>query len=280
VVEDDPVAADDLRALLESRGDSVRLAATVEEALAALAEETFCYVVLDQQLPTRAGEPPLVGGGERVLRAARLKDDRRVGAFHTTPIVILTSYSGHEDFVSKMYDLGASAFMSKPLRGNFERMLDKVRVVLERAKRGEHAACAGLAIETEPVEQAPEGGLAARLGAKTFGEIGIRVVDGHTVRVSHQKKAVRATYIDLGLATKTRNPIREWELLLDLCAGHGSFRWKKYGTYNNARQRVFVLSAKLKAAFGLEDSPFHRFDNTHGWRSRFFASSEVGGDEE
>ena len=288
VVEDDPKTADDLRVLLESRGDSVRIARTVQDALAALAEESFCYLVVDQQLPSRPGEAPMLGGGERVLRAAREKDERRQGAFHTTPILVLTSYSGHEDFVSKMYDLGASGFMSKPLRGHFERLLDKVRVALERAKRGSHADCAahgpppadGGADEGEVIALPRAGGIAAQLGATTFPELALRVTDGHTIRVTHHRKRIHATYIDLGLATKTRAPTREWALLLDVCAGHGAFRWKTYGTINTAKQRVFVLRGKLKAAFGLADEPFHKFRVVDGWRATFFASSEVAGDDE
>ena len=285
VVEDEPQTAEDVRVLLESRGDRPRVATTVEEALAALAEERFCYVVCDQQLPTRAGEAPVIGGGERVLRAIRKGDDRRLGSFHVLPVVVLTSYSGHEDFVSKMYDLGASAFMSKPLKGNFERLLDKVTVGLERAKRGAHEECAPVARAEdagggEALPRVEPGRIAAQLGATSFANIGIRAIDGHTVRITHQRRRVTATYIDLGLVVKkNRAPNRQWEVLLDVCEGHGSFRWKKYGDINNARQRVFQLRKALKEAFGLDEDPFHEFGVVHGWRARFFASSEDGDEQ-
>jgi hypothetical protein len=88
------------------------------------------------------------------------------------------------------------------------------------------------------------------------------------------------TYIDFGLGSKTRTPMREWGLLLEICAGHGTFRWKRYGTINNAKQRVFVLRRKLKEAFGLADDPFHKFRVADGWKARFFASSEIGPEDE
>jgi hypothetical protein len=127
----------------------------------------------------------------------------------------------------------------------------------------------------EEAGAARQGGIAAQLGAGHFGEIGVKVIDGHTVRITCRRRRLHATYIDLGLATKTRNPSREWDVLLDVCAGHGRFRWKKYGSMTNAKQRVSVLQAKMRAAFGLEDNPFHKFRVVDGWRAKFFASSEV-----
>jgi hypothetical protein len=127
----------------------------------------------------------------------------------------------------------------------------------------------------EEIAVTKPGGIAAQLGATSFADLGMKAIDGHTVRITHSRKRLHATYIDLGLATKTRNPSAEWGLLLDVCAGHGKFRWKKYGSMTNAKQRVSVLQAKLRAAFGLDDNPFHKFRAVDGWRARFFASSEV-----
>ena len=120
------------------------------------------------------------------------------------------------------------------------------------------------------------GGIAARIGATTFAQIMMRAVDGHTLVISCGGKRLRATYIDLGLATSTRNPSREWGLLLKVCEGRGQFRWKEYGNMTNAKQRVSVLQKRLRAAFGLEDNPFHKYRVVDGWRARFFASSEGG----
>jgi hypothetical protein len=120
-----------------------------------------------------------------------------------------------------------------------------------------------------------EGGIAAQLGAARFADIGIKFIDGHTVRITHARRYVHASYIDLGLATSTRNPSREWGLLAAVCAGRGQFRWKNYGNMTNAKQRVSVLQAKLRAAFGLDDNPFHKFRVVDGWRAKFFARSDI-----
>jgi CheY-like chemotaxis protein len=306
VVEDDPEARKDIGELLASRGDDVRFAETVNEALAAIEEEEFCYFVIDQQLPTRPGDKPLVGGGERVLGECRKKDERRDGrGRHVTPIVVCTGYSEHHEFVSRMYDAGADAFFAKPV---VERaFLDKVRGTLEKVGRETHEKCAGLSAqavptvgavpvaptltstaaermtedgdEADPIVAAQCGGIAAQLAASQFADVRIKVIDGHTVLIAHKRKRLRATYIDLGLATKTRVPMKEWGLLLDVCAGHGKFRWKNYGGMVNAKQRVSVLQAKLREAFGLEDNPFHKFRVMDGWRAKFFATSEIGEEE-
>ncbi len=139
-------------------------------------------------------------------------------------------------------------------------------------------AVAGNADDDAHVGSAKRGGIAAQLGAKRFEDVGIRVIDGLTVRITHQRKYVNASHIDLGLATKkTRNPTSEWKLLLDVCAGHGGFRWKSYGSKENAKQRVSVLQRRLREAFGLADNPFKKFTVVEGWRARFFARSDIAG---
>ena len=130
--------------------------------------------------------------------------------------------------------------------------------------------------EADVAGDAPaEGGIAAKLGAKQFSEIAIKVIDGHTVRITAHGKRVHATFIDLGFATKTRNPRAEWKMFLDLCAGHGTFRWKKYGEFKAVKVAVSRLQKRLRESFGLAENPFHDWHNVSGWRAKFFASSEI-----
>jgi hypothetical protein len=118
-------------------------------------------------------------------------------------------------------------------------------------------------------------GIAALVGATAWNQIRITVVDGHTVRISCGRTTVRRTYRDLGLhAENSREPTKKWTLLLAICAEHGTFRWKDFGSFHAVSQATSVLRGKLKEAFGLEEDPFHAFAN--GWRAKFFASAEVG----
>jgi hypothetical protein len=134
--------------------------------------------------------------------------------------------------------------------------------------------------DAEPPERrlppAPRG-LAAELGATSWLDLSVTVVDGHTVRIGHGKTAIRRTYRDLGFhAENTREPTQKWTLLLAICAGHGTFRWKDFGSFRAVSQAMSVLGKKLCDAFALEESPFSRGSVARGWRAKFFASSEVG----
>jgi hypothetical protein len=63
--------------------------------------------------------------------------------------------------------------------------------------------------------------------------------------------------------------------VLAICAGHGTFRWKRFGTYKTAKNGVSIVRKLLKAAFGLDEDPFHEFTVAEGWRAKFFASSQI-----
>ncbi len=94
-------------------------------------------------------------------------------------------------------------------------------------------------------------------------------VDGHTVSVRSGGMHKRLTYIDLGMASeKNREPTRAWELLMALCEGGGTLRWR--GDAVTVKRQVSTLRAHLKDAFGLEGDPFAPYAKG-GWRSQFAA---------
>ncbi len=135
---------------------------------------------------------------------------------------------------------------------------------------------AGSAAAERPAP-AREPSLAALLGATSWEEIRITVVDGFTVRIGCRRRAVLRTYQDLGLyGGHTRGPTRKWELLVAICEGHGTFAWRDFGTFHAASQAVSVLRRQLRDAFGIAGDPFFGWDG--GWKARFFGSSEMGGE--
>ena len=167
IVEDDPTEAAIVVASVRSRGDTPYLVGTVEEALLALDARQYCYCIVDQQLPTDASDrTPMLGGGECVMGAIREKDGRlNARKCHVTPILVVTGYTAREDFVSKMFELGCDAFLSKPLREKVEVLLDRVREMTRRAGRGEHAACAELNRGAGPWRVPGEGGAGVEAAA-------------------------------------------------------------------------------------------------------------------
>lgn len=103
----------------------------------------------------------------------------------------------------------------------------------------------------------------------TWRDLRIYRVDGHTVSVRGAGVHKRLSYVDLGMASaKNREPTRAWELLMALCEGHGTLRWR--GDAVAVKRQVSTLRAQLKAAFGIEDDPFAPYGKG-GWRSQFAA---------
>jgi DNA-binding response OmpR family regulator len=100
VVEDDPEMRDLLRKVLEKDGHLVTLAADGREALSSLGLRPFDLVITDLVMPAAGGFP-------------LLESIRQLSP--TTPVIIVTAFSEWGASCRAMA-LGASAFISKPLR--------------------------------------------------------------------------------------------------------------------------------------------------------------------
>jgi DNA-binding NtrC family response regulator len=100
IVEDDPEMRDLLRKVLEKEGYRVAVACNGPEALAALDGARFDLVVTDMLMPH--------DGGLELLEVTR-----RTHA--ELPVIIVTAF-GDWDKYSRALELGAAAFISKPLR--------------------------------------------------------------------------------------------------------------------------------------------------------------------
>lgn len=100
VVDDDPEMRDLLRKVLEKDGHGVTAASDSREALGLLASRQYDLVVTDMLMP--------IEGGLALLREVR-------NTTPTTPVIIVTAFGDWESYAQAM-ELGASAFISKPLR--------------------------------------------------------------------------------------------------------------------------------------------------------------------
>jgi hypothetical protein len=131
---------------------------------------------------------------------------------------------------------------------------------------------------TAPVKERPKGlpAMVLRIaGAKKWRDVQLYLVDGHTLRVDVAGEARRCTYVDFGLAhAKNRKPLKEWLVLAAVCEGGGSFQWRPFGDHPAVQKVVSRLRARLKAIFGLRETPFAQFSFHHGWRARFRAYPE------
>jgi DNA-binding response OmpR family regulator len=100
IAEDEPEMRDLLRKVLEKEGYRVSVAADGREALALILRESFDLIVTDMLMP--------YDGGLELLAAVRR-------SHLALPVIIVTAF-GDWDTYSRALELGAAAFINKPLR--------------------------------------------------------------------------------------------------------------------------------------------------------------------
>ncbi len=108
LVEDSPVNQEVARVMLEDLGCAVRLAANGQQALDALAHETFALVLMDCQMPE-------MDGFEALRRFRDRHDARRWATGPATPVVALTAnaLAGDEE---RCRAAGFDDYLAKPFR--------------------------------------------------------------------------------------------------------------------------------------------------------------------
>ncbi len=100
IVEDDPEMRELLRKVLEKEGYLVSVAADGREASASLSRAPCDLVVTDMLMPD--------DGGLELLQAIRKSRP-------TLPVIIITAFGDWKSY-SRALELGAAAFISKPLK--------------------------------------------------------------------------------------------------------------------------------------------------------------------
>jgi len=100
IVEDDPEMGDLLRKVLEKEGYVVAVAANRHDATTHLSRDAFDLVVTDMLMPDN--------GGLELLRLVRETHPR-------LPVIIITAFGDWGSY-SRALELGAAAFISKPLK--------------------------------------------------------------------------------------------------------------------------------------------------------------------
>jgi DNA-binding NtrC family response regulator len=100
IVEDDSEMRNLLRKVLEKEGYDVSVAADGHEAAACLSRRPFDLVVTDMLMPDN--------GGLELLRDIRKTQPR-------LPVIIITAFGDWRSY-SRALELGAAAFISKPLK--------------------------------------------------------------------------------------------------------------------------------------------------------------------
>lgn len=113
-------------------------------------------------------------------------------------------------------------------------------------------------------------------GLERWNQLRVCKVHSKMVRFDIGKRRYRRTPWDLDMAYKKGRALkREWHLFVEVLEGHGYFKSWKFGDAQTTRKLVQRLSNTLRAYFGLEDPPFHRYRRDAGWRTKFVAEPRL-----
>jgi DNA-binding response OmpR family regulator len=143
IVEDDPATARALEEIVRSMDFDCRVATTLEEAKASFAESMPCALLQDMELPHALGAQPHAMAGESSIRAVR---SRSRGPMRV-PILVVTALAAEVDFVWRMAELEADAFIPK---SNVRVLPEKLLGYLKKNGREDHARCAQRNAQSRP----------------------------------------------------------------------------------------------------------------------------------
>jgi CheY-like chemotaxis protein len=232
IIEDDPIWAKLLCDLVLSLGHDFILATTLQDARAAIEAGGYCYVLLDMEIPARAGMDPNVACGETALELLRKKHPhRRDDGRHVLQILVATGYSNDGEFSSRLHQMDADAFISKSSFARAGYVSDQIRSALTRAGRADHAACGPLV--------APEARPAIALAASTSRLVRI-VLDG-------QRSGRRVGLLVNGARLRVPDQVFLFFLRLVLEALRAPGSWHTLADLGFASN--VVLPSRLRAAF-------------------------------
>lgn len=165
LVEDEDDVAEEIRELLESFGMTVDRVANQRDAEERIAENDYCLILLDLQIPMQASSAKAIPeAGPSVLRFARRALPKRNGeGAWCTPVVVSSAHAKERDLAARLVSEGADrCIVDKPLRANKPSFGEKIEDALRRAGRPDHARCAVVNREArgEPGSEAAETAIA------------------------------------------------------------------------------------------------------------------------
>ena len=102
----------------------------------------------------------------------------------------------------------------------------------------------------------------------TWGQVAIRMLDGHTASVAAGNVRGMFTFAQMGMVNrKNGNPSVQWDLLQLFAAGHGEINWRSSGAHRKNQKRRELLARHLQEFFRIPTDPF--LPSGDGWRARF-----------
>jgi DNA-binding response OmpR family regulator len=177
IVEDDPAIAEDLAEVLRSLDYEFVAVDNKRDALAALQNNPFCFILLD--LHIKLDGESIRGHfehGRSLLREIRGMYSDHPHAGYSLPILVVSGHAREVDTAVDVMRGGADDVIQKPIRGGA--VSNAVKVCLERSGRATHELCATLAVRhADPAQGFVLSIPGTRSGRRTRVMIGTRTAD-------------------------------------------------------------------------------------------------------
>lgn len=145
IVEDEPEMAEEIGDMLRALGHDYVHAETLADARVLLEHGGFCYALVDLEIKAnRQSIKPRVESGMSVLREIRQRfPQRRSNDMHVLPVLVISGHGREPTTMIGAFQDGIDDFILKPLSAGGQDISGKIRRCLDRAGRGDHAACRG-----------------------------------------------------------------------------------------------------------------------------------------
>ena len=136
VIDNDDEVLQEVRNILSSLGHRCYCASTQEEVEGLLQKHSFCYVLLDLELPVRSNQLPKIQVGFNILERIRVNFSR-----DQLPIIIMTAHGKGHEYPTRAFKMGADDYIKKPFDDEFQPLEDKIREAMQKTCGKHHNSC-------------------------------------------------------------------------------------------------------------------------------------------
>jgi DNA-binding response OmpR family regulator len=140
IIEDDSATAEDLAEILKSIECDSIIADNKRDAQAALASQSFCFILLDLQIKC---DPDSIKGhtehGNSLLREIRRVHAEHTGLCYWLPVIVVSGFAREASAAVDVMKDGADDVIQKPPGARDVSV--RIRVALERSGRPTHSLC-------------------------------------------------------------------------------------------------------------------------------------------
>jgi DNA-binding response OmpR family regulator len=141
LAEDDLPLAEEIIEELTSIGYEVVHVTSLEEALAAIERERFCFAILDLELPSRPGAmKKILYAGLTILKAIRQRHPvASLTEPHDYPVFIISGRLIESTDAVQATKLGATTYLNKPF--DYRKLVEAIWTALREVGRESHESC-------------------------------------------------------------------------------------------------------------------------------------------